>query len=114
MTSLKALAQTSADAIQLGLADLERVHGGRLGVCALDVATGRRIERRANERFAMTSTYKFLAAAFVLRRVDRGEDALDRRIRLFKRPALSRLFSDHGKARHERRMKRSANYARRR
>lgn len=80
VASLKALAQSSADAVQSALADLERVHGGRLGVCALDVATGRRIERRANERFAMTSTYKFLAAAFALRRVDRGEDALDRRI----------------------------------
>ncbi len=78
--SLKARAQSNLDAIRAGLADLERVHGGRLGVCLLDVATGRRIEHRADERFAMSSTYKLLAAAFVLARVDRREDTLDRRI----------------------------------
>jgi beta-lactamase class A len=62
------------------LEDLERRHGGRLGVAILDLATGKRIERRANERFAMCSTFKFLAAAFVLARVDRGEEYLDRRV----------------------------------
>jgi len=62
------------------LADLEALHGGRLGVCAIDVATGRRLEHRADERFAMASTHKFLAAAFTLSRVDRGEERLDRRI----------------------------------
>jgi beta-lactamase class A len=84
LASLKARAQSNLDERQSGLADLESVHGGRLGVCALDVATGRRIEHRANERFAMSSTYKLLAAAFVLMRVDRGEDTLDRRIRYSK------------------------------
>ena len=80
VASLTARAQSDLDEIRSGLADLERIHGGRLGVCALDVATGRRIEHRANERFAITSTYKFLAAAFTLMRVDRGDDALDRRV----------------------------------
>jgi beta-lactamase class A len=46
----------------------------------LDVATGRRVEHRGDERFAMCSTHKFLAAAFVLQRVDHGEDSLERRI----------------------------------
>src|ERR1700722_4786389 len=59
---------------------LEREHGGRLGVCAIDTATGGRIEHRAGELFAMSSTYKFLAAAHVLSRVDRGEEELDRRV----------------------------------
>lgn len=62
------------------LADLEAKHGGRLGVAALDLATGRRIAYRGDERFAMCSTFKFLAAALVLSRVDRGEERLDRRI----------------------------------
>jgi beta-lactamase class A len=78
--SLKALARTDVEAIQAGFADLEKEHGGRLGVCVLDVATGRRLEHRADERFAMCSTFKVLAAALVLTRVDRGEESLDRRV----------------------------------
>jgi beta-lactamase class A len=62
------------------LKELETRHGGRLGVAALDLATGRRVTHRGNERFAMCSTFKFLAAALVLSRVDRGEERLDRRI----------------------------------
>ncbi len=44
--------------------------GGRLGVAALDTGSGRRLEHRANERFPMCSTFKVLAAAAVLHRVD--------------------------------------------
>jgi beta-lactamase class A len=76
----RASAQTEPDAVRAGLADLEKQHGGRLGVCMIDVATGHRIEHRADERFAMCSTFKVLAAALVLTRVDRGEESLDRRI----------------------------------
>ena len=61
-------------------AELERRNGGRLGVAAFDSASGRRIGHRSEERFPMCSTFKFLAAAFVLARVDRGEERLDRRI----------------------------------
>ena len=59
---------------------LEREHGGRLGVSILDTASGKRIAHRADERFPMCSTFKFLAAAQVLARVDRGEEQLQRRI----------------------------------
>ncbi len=62
------------------LADLERRVGGRLGVAALDTASRRRAGWRDGERFPMSSTFKFLAAALVLSRVDRGEETLDRRI----------------------------------
>jgi beta-lactamase class A len=62
------------------LAKLERKSAGRLGVAVLDTGTGRRIAHRADERFPMCSTFKFLAAAFVLSRVDRKEESLDRRI----------------------------------
>lgn len=51
---------------------------GRLGVAALNIANGQRIEHRANERFPMCSTFKFLAASAVLHRVDRKQDHLDR------------------------------------
>lgn len=59
---------------------IERRHGGRLGVAILDTATGRRINHRGEERFAMCSTFKWLLAAQVLARVDRDEESLDRRI----------------------------------
>ena len=59
---------------------LEHRHGGRLGVSILDTASGKRIGHRPDERFPMCSTFKFLAAAQVLARVDRGEETLERRI----------------------------------
>lgn len=59
---------------------LERREGGRLGVVALDTATGRHLQYRGDERFALCSTFKFLAAAAILQRVDRGTERLDRRI----------------------------------
>ncbi len=74
------MAETIDGPIQNGLADLEKDHGGRLGVCMLDVATGRRIEHRADERFSMCSTFKALAAGLILTRVDRKQESLDRRI----------------------------------
>ncbi len=60
------------------MAALELREGGLLGVMAVDTATGRRLEHRADERFPLCSTFKFLAAAAILHRVDRGRDHLDR------------------------------------
>ena len=62
------------------LRELERRNGGRLALALLDTASGRRVAHRGDERFPMCSTFKFLAAALMLARVDRGEDRLDRRI----------------------------------
>jgi beta-lactamase class A len=59
---------------------LERQHGGRLGVAILDTGNGRSVGYRADERFLMCSTFKLLAVAAVLARVDRGVEQLDRRI----------------------------------
>ncbi|MBI1178954.1 MAG: class A beta-lactamase [Alphaproteobacteria bacterium] len=59
---------------------LERRHGGRLGVAVLDLGSGQGLEHRADERFPMCSTFKVLAAAHILARVDRGEERLQRRI----------------------------------
>jgi beta-lactamase class A len=60
------------------LAALETKEGGRLGVAALDSASGASIGLRADERFPLCSTFKFMAAAAVLKRVDAGADKLDR------------------------------------
>jgi beta-lactamase class A len=62
------------------LAALERSHGGRLGVAILDTGDGRRVAHRGGERFLMCSTFKVLAVAAVLARVDRGQERLQRRI----------------------------------
>ena len=62
------------------LSRLERRHGGRLGVAILDTASGRHVMHRGDERFLMCSTFKSLAVAAVLARVDRGAERLDRRI----------------------------------
>ena len=69
-----------ADDAGTALADLERRVGGRLGVAALDTASGRQAGWRGDERFPLCSTFKFLAAALVLARVDRGLERLDRRV----------------------------------
>ncbi len=62
------------------LRELEHRSGGRLGVHIVDTATGAEFGQRADERFLMCSTFKMLAAALILQRVDRGQESLDRRI----------------------------------
>jgi beta-lactamase class A len=81
---LPALDRAGADAwtarIERELAEIEQRFGGRLGVAILDTGGGRRASYRGDERFALCSTFKVLAAALVLARAERGEDSLDRRI----------------------------------
>ena len=52
----------------------------RIGVMIIDTKTGRTIGHRADERFPMCSTFKLLAAAAILKRVDDGTDSLERRV----------------------------------
>ena len=60
--------------------EIEVSVAGRLGVAVLDTATGGVDGHRLDERFPMCSTFKFLAAAMVLARVDAGRERLDRRV----------------------------------
>jgi beta-lactamase class A len=82
--SLRARAATSAEEnLSLAskrLAEIEAREGGRLGVFVRDTGSGAAIEHRADERFPMCSTFKLLAAAAALKRVDDGAERLDRRI----------------------------------
>ena len=57
--------------------EIESAAGGRIGVYAVDSATGDALSYRADERFAMASTFKPLLAAAVLQRVERGDFDLD-------------------------------------
>ena len=68
----------AAEAAPPELAAYERQTGGRVGIYAQDLKTGRKLAWRANERFVMCSSFKASLAACVLRRVDRGEERLDR------------------------------------
>jgi beta-lactamase class A len=72
--------EPGTDALVARIAALEHRHGGRLGVAIIDTGNGRRVAHRGDERFPMCSTFKWLAVAAVLARVDRGEESLDRRI----------------------------------
>jgi beta-lactamase class A len=84
------LATTRANAGQInalgstGLSDtmavLERRSGGRLGVAVFDTGSGQRFDWRGDEMFPMCSTFKFLLAAAILKKVDEGKESLGRRI----------------------------------
>jgi beta-lactamase class A len=81
--STRGVRATSTDSLAVPngqISAIEQRSGGRLGVAALDTGSGRHLEHRADERFALCSTFKFLAAAAVLERVDRDVERLDRRI----------------------------------
>lgn len=63
-----------------GLAAIEAELGGRVGVMARDTGSGAELAWRADERFALCSTFKWILAAMILSETDRGDLTLDRRI----------------------------------
>ncbi|WP_174274646.1 class A beta-lactamase [Sphingomonas bacterium] len=60
------------------IAALEGEIGGRIGLAIFDTGDRGRFGWRGDERFPMCSTFKFLLAAHILARVDRGLERLDR------------------------------------
>ncbi|MBB4194167.1 beta-lactamase class A [Rhizobium aethiopicum] len=82
--ALAANAQETAgegdDNIEHRLAAVEKRTGGRLGVSVLDTQTSISFGYRGSEAFPMCSTFKALAAGFVLARVDKGQESLERRV----------------------------------
>lgn len=72
-------AKTGGDA-ERKLAGLEEKAGGRLGIALVGSDGERLVAYRGGERFPICSTFKFLAAALVLKRVDAGKEELDRRV----------------------------------
>lgn len=59
---------------------LEQKEGGRIGVAVINLENGQNLAYRADERFAMCSTFKLPLVAAVLSRVDAGKEKLDRSI----------------------------------
>jgi beta-lactamase class A len=75
-----ARAALSSAEIEARFVAIEAGAGGRLGVAVIDSGDGRRVGRRADQRFPMCSTFKALAAAAALKRVDEGAERLDRSV----------------------------------
>ena len=65
------------ESAQKRIADIESEIGGRIGVCALATGNDGRIVHRAEERFAMCSTFKWMLVAAIGARVTRGFIELD-------------------------------------
>lgn len=81
--------QLDEDSFKTELAMLEAKNGGRLGVSALNTASGYRLSYHADERFAMCSTHKVLTVAAILKMVDLGTIKLNRQIHYDKADILS-------------------------
>ncbi len=90
-------APATLDGLDTDLAALEDESGGRLGVAVLDTGSRTFIGHRADERFPMCSTFKLLAAAAVLKRVEQGNEALDRLVKIERRDIVvnSAVTKDH-------------------
>jgi len=67
-------ASTAAGALERKFAEIEATTGGRLGVAVIDTGSGLQAAHRGDERFPLCSTFKLLAAAAILARVDAGQE----------------------------------------
>ncbi|HLX00834.1 MAG TPA: class A beta-lactamase [Trinickia sp.] len=65
---------------QAELAKLEASSGGRLGLAAIDTGSDARLAHRADERFAVCSTFKVIAASATLKRSESEPELLERRV----------------------------------
>lgn len=62
-------------------AELEARTGGKIGVVAMDHSRNKRVEYKGGVRFLMCSTFKVLAVAAVLKRIDEKKEDLARFVR---------------------------------
>lgn len=62
------------------LAGLEQAHNALIGLFAVNLDSGRTVTHRAQDPFAMCSTFKTYAAARVLQMVENGKLSLDQRV----------------------------------
>lgn len=74
---LWAQSPAQANAVQQKLADLEKSTGGRLGVAMINTADNSQIVYRGEERFAMCSTSKVMAASGILKASEKDKNLLN-------------------------------------
>ena len=79
VVSQAAVAKVNLD-LSSGIAVLEKEYTARIGVALFDQEGHFLGGNRANERFAMCSTFKLPLAALVLSRIDRGVESAERRL----------------------------------
>ncbi|MCA1956028.1 class A beta-lactamase [Zymomonas sp.] len=77
--------------------EYEQATGGHVGIYAQNIATGKSLAWRANERFLMCSSFKVSLVASVLLRCDRGQDSLERIIS-YKPEDIGDLYAPFAKA----------------
>ena len=83
LAAARALAQAPPDDAE-ALAQIRQIEaqlgGARLGVAALNLETGRRLQYQSDEPYPMWSTYKIPIALSVLKRVEAGSERLERMV----------------------------------
>ena len=84
--------QTSNTPLARRVAELANAAGGRIGVAALDLATGETVSVLGDQRFPLASTSKIAVAATFLEGVEQGRWRLDQRFPLLL-PKASKAFS---------------------
>lgn len=82
------VAERATPAAAAPFAAIEASAGGRVGVFALDLHDGAELARRADERFAMCSTFKWILAAGILAAVDQGKLTLSQQVPFSERDLL--------------------------
>ncbi len=87
--ALAGIGRSSTSDARDRLATLEERSGGRLGVSLIDGRGAHLLGYRANERFPMCSTFKFLLVGLVLTRVDAGTLSYDEHVRYGKSDLLA-------------------------
>ncbi|AKS34815.1 class A beta-lactamase [Mycolicibacterium goodii] len=70
----------SAAPVEGGIVDLEQRHNAVIGAYAVNLDSNRTVAHRADDSFAMCSTFKAYLAARVLQGAQRGELSLDDRV----------------------------------
>jgi len=80
-SALLALPAWATRSINTQFEQLERTHGITLGLYALDTGSGRHLAYRADQRFALCSTFKVMLAGAVLHLSQKQPDLLAKRIR---------------------------------
>ena len=78
LTACQSTPELSVKDAEYQLSEMEALVGGRIGVSAMNVRTGRSVSRRGDERFAMCSSFKWLLGYFMAVRANAGQDDLDR------------------------------------
>lgn len=80
--SLHSTVVAQTDPIVARIVQVEGRLNARLGFAALDLNSGRKWEYHSDQRFPLCSTFKVVAAAAYLKKVDDGSDSLSRRVTL--------------------------------